>query len=691
MKNLTSLFNPKSIAIVGISPKKEKLGNILLENIRRGGWKGKIYGVNPKYSKIGDIRCFPSLSDIKKDIDLVLIAIPSPLVLETIENGIKSDPKIQNYAVISSGFKEIGGEGSKREQQLRDLAEKNNINILGPNCLGFINPKIKLNASFTSGEFKLGKVAIVSQSGALAVALLDWTQGMSVGFSKVISIGNKADLDESSVIDFLAADKDTDAVALYLEDIKDGGRFISSVGKISRKKPVIILKAGKNAAGQKAISSHTGSLAQDEEIVSSVFEKLNIIEAADITEFQDMLLYLNSKGIPKRKEVIVVTNAGGPGVLASDFIGKSKNIKLAIFPPNLKKNLKKYLPQSASVENPIDIIGDAAPERYEAVLKILSEKYSNIPILVILTPQSQTNPDKVAQIADRFKGKFDSFATCFMGGLKIESALEIFKKKGIANYESPERALATIEKLFLYGINRRMIVSEGNKIKTKETEGDSIVQSAKEEKRKMLFWNEAKKIFEKYGVQLSSSVSFEKLNKATVGKISYPCVLKTDDPKIIHRWDKKAVALNLKNEKELRSAFLKMKKSTQAKQFLVQPMAKPGLELIIGLKRDPSFGPVIVCGWGGTFTEIFRDKTLFISPLFPEEVKKRIKNLKIYPILKGFRGEKGYNLDEITKIILSLQEIALKNAEIEEIDINPVLIYNNGNKHQAIDAKVYLN
>jgi acetyl coenzyme A synthetase (ADP forming)-like protein len=691
MKYLTALFDPKSIAIVGISPKKEKLGNVLLKNILDCGWKGIIYGVNPKYSKVGNIKCFSSLSEIGKKIDLVLVAIPAPLVSETIKNGIACHPKINNYVVISSGFKETGTEGKKREEELKDLAEKNNVNILGPNCLGFINPKIKLNASFTSGNFKSGKVAIVSQSGALAVALLDWTQGMSVGFSKVISIGNKASLDESDIIDYLAADQNTDAIALYLEDIKEGSKFFSAVSKVSLKKPIIILKAGKNIVGQKAISSHTGSLAQDEAIISAVFKKLNIIEAENITEFQDLLLYLNSSSIPKRKEVIIITNAGGPGVLASDFVGKSGNLKFVKFPSAIKNNLRRYLPESASLENPIDIIGDASPERYEKILGKLSQKYSDNPILLILTPQSQTNPDEVAQIADRYKNKFSSLTTCFMGGTKIFKSLEDLKRNRIANFESPDRALTTIEKIFSYNINRKQLdIKYSKKDVNMNPKGNSIIQSVKKEKRKMLYWDETKKIFARYGIKIASSVSFKKLNKDILEKILYPCVLKTDDPKIIHRWDTKAVVLNLKNEKEFKRAYLKMRKSTRAGQFLIQAMANPGLELIIGLKTDPFFGQVIVCGWGGTFTEIFRDSIIFIPPLTNKEIEENLINLKISPIFKGFRGEKGYNLNEISKIILSLQEISLENPDIGEIDINPILIYNNGNKHQILDVKVYL-
>lgn len=690
MRNLKSFFSPRSIAIVGASPKKEKLGNVLMRNILEGGWRGKIFLVNPKYKKTNK-NYYANLREIKKPVDLVLIAIPAPLVNQAVKEGAEASPKIANYAVISSGFKETGKDGKILEEELQKIAQERELNILGPNCLGFINPFQKLNATFTSGKFKPGKVAIVSQSGALAVALLDWVQNMSVGFSKVISIGNKAALDECDAINYLDRDKNTEAIAIYLEDIKDGRKFSEIAGKVSAKKPIIMLKAGKNKTGQKAISSHTGSLAQDEAVAEAIFEKLNVIEAKTIEEFQDLILYLNADKIPARNNIIVLTNAGGPGVLASDFIGKSQCLKLQKIDARTKKQIKKYLPESASAENPIDIIGDAAPNRYENALKIISRKYSPHPLLLILTPQSQTEPEKVAKIVKNYKRKFLALAASFMGGAKVKKAVEYLHENGLASFESPERALSAIEKMICYGEKKK-----GRRPQTPQKtirlklRVNSIIQSTLKEKRGMLYWSEADKIFKSYGINLPESVSFESPGELKRAKVKFPCALKTDDPKIIHRWDKKAVALDIQSGKELKSAHNRMKKSTGARKFLVQPMAKPGLEMIIGMKRDKSFGPVIIAGWGGTFTELFADRVILIPPLTASEIKTKLENLKISPVLKGFRGEKGYNLDEIAKIVITLQEIAAENPDVSQIDINPVMLYNDGRKYQILDAKVYL-
>jgi acetyltransferase len=699
MNNLANFFSPKSIAIVGASPKKGKLGNVLIENIKKGGWKGKLYFVNPKYAK-SQRGYFSNLNEIKKPVDLILIAIPAPFVNEIIENGAKTKPSIKNFAVISSGFKEVGKEGAELEKGLVNIAQKYDLNILGPNCLGFANPTEKLNATFTDVKLQEGNIAIVSQSGALAVALLDWAANMKIGFSKIISIGNKADLEESEIINYLANDKNTKAIALYLEDIKNGPKFLEILAKITPRKPVIILKAGKTATGQKAVSSHTGSLAQNEEIIEAVFEKTNVVPADNIEEFQDIIYFLNSNPVPTKNEVIILTNAGGPGVMASDFIGKSKNIKLLVLSEKFKSEIKKYLPASASVNNPIDVIGDAPPERYEKTLAHIAKYFPKNPVLAILTPQNQTDPEKVARILVKFKSKLENMSACFMGGEKIARAKEFLAKNKMPNFENPERALLVIEKLAKY--HSQLVIARSPSqgwinSATKQSrpvmENTGLLRFARNDglkNRKILFWNETEKLFGKFQVKLTKSVSFENIAELKNKKIFFPCVLKTDDPHIAHRLEKNAVMLNIQNAKELKNAFGKMKVSTGAKQYLLQPMADPGLEMIIGMKNDPTFGPIILCGWGGSFTEVFKDKTILVPPFDKKQIENKLSQLTIFPILKGFRGKKGYNLGEISKIIAATAQISAENPQIREIDINPLVLYNDGKEGEILDAKIFL-
>lgn len=687
MEKLDSFFSPKSIAIVGASPKKGKLGNVLIENIKKNGWKGRLYFVNPKYTK-SQKGYFSNLSEIEKPVDLVLVAIPAQFVNEIIENGAKAKPRIKNFVVISSGFKEAGKEGAMFEKNIAKIAEVYNLNVLGPNCLGFANPEEKLNATFTDIKLQEGNIAVISQSGALAVALLDWAASMGIGFSKIISIGNKANLGESEIINYLARDKNTKAIALYLEDIKSGSRFVEALAKTTPRKPTVVLKAGKTTAGQKAVSSHTGSLAQNEEIVEAVFEKLNVISADNIEEFQDIIHYLNFNPIPVKNDVIIVTNAGGPGVMATDFIGKSKNIKLLGFPDKFKDDIAKQLPASASVQNPIDVIGDAPPERYGKTLAYIGKYFPKNPVLVILTPQNQTDPKKVAQLLVKYRNNIENISACFMGGEKVNRAKEFLAKNSIPNFENPERALAVIEKLSKYQREKNNIIRISRPIADQKI--NPAIQKALAEKRKMLFWRETEKLFEKFQIKLAKSILFENIGQLKNKKIFFPCALKTDDPNIAHRLEKNAVILNIQNGTELQNAFEKMKKSTGAKHFLVQPMADPGLELIIGMKRDASFGPAILCGWGGSFTEIFKDKIILMPPLDSKETEKMLSRLAIFPILKGFRGKLGYDLNEISKIISSVGQISLENPEIKEIDINPLVVYNNNKESRILDAKIFL-
>lgn len=691
MKKLDKFFNPKSIAIVGASPKKEKLGNILARNVLSGGWKGKLYLVNPKHKKIGASKCCASLNEIKKPVDLVLVAIPAPLVNEILKEGALSKPGIENYVVISAGFKETGKKGKKFEEELKIIAEKYKLNILGPNCLGFINTSENLNATFTDARVEKGKIAIVSQSGALEVALLDWAQENKAGFSKAISIGNKAVLGESEILRYLQEDKNTGAIAFYLEDIKNGIDFVSAIAGSNCKKPIAIIKAGKSKAGQRAITSHTGSLAQDEHIIKAVFEKFGIIQAGSVEEFQDIISYLEYNKIPESEKIIVVTNAGGLGVLCADFVGASKNLKLLDLPKSLKKSLKKVLPSGASVENPVDILGDASPERYQAVLEIISKTFSGYPLLVLLTPQNQTNPMKVAKILGSFRKKFGSISASFVGGTKIKKSLRELEKRGIPNFESPERALSALQNAMGQKSCQRNIFSTARKQSIRlKLRANFILEKAKAEKRKLLFWKETETVFWEYGIALARSQTVKSLKEINFKKLKFPCALKTDDPKITHRWDKKAVVLNIEDKRKLKSVWSRIKKTTGASGFLVQPMAKLGLEIIIGMKRDQNFGPVVIVGGGGTFTEIMKDRVILIPPFSEKNVRENLSDLKIFPVLKGFRGEKKYRPDEIAEIAAAVQNIAIENPDISQIDINPAMLYNNGRKYQILDAKIYL-
>ncbi|HHE45977.1 MAG TPA: CoA-binding protein, partial [Candidatus Moranbacteria bacterium] len=433
---LGKLFNPRSIAIVGASPKEGKIGNVITKNIMELGYEGKVYLVNPKHNEILGKKCYQSLSKVEEKIDLAVIIIPAKLVVDEIK---KNAEKVKNFVIISAGFSEIGFEGKEREKELTNLAKKEKINILGPNCLGFIIPSLKLNASFAGGMPEAGHISFISQSGALAVALMDMAKRENIKFSNIISIGNKMQLSESELLEFALQDEKTQVIGMYLESIKDGKRFMSIAQKVSKVKPIIILKAGKNAKTQKAISSHTGALAGDSEIISAVFKKAGILKADNLEEFLNLFNFISDTKKNFAKDVVVITNAGGVGVLTADAFNK-KNIQLANLDEITKKELRSFLPAESSVENPIDILGDAKEDRYVKTLEVVNKLPQVGAIICALTPQEQTPIEKIAREIINFKKNTDKLiATIFLGGTKVAEAIEELKKNGICNFKFPNQ------------------------------------------------------------------------------------------------------------------------------------------------------------------------------------------------------------------------------------------------------------
>ncbi|EKE19423.1 MAG: hypothetical protein ACD_9C00022G0001, partial [uncultured bacterium] len=418
---LESLFLPESIAIVGASNKKGKVGTVIADNISKLGYKGRIYYVNPSYKILKLKRCYDSLGEINKNIDLAIVSVPAKFVLDVVKDGMKVT---KNFVIISAGFSEIGKEGAQREKELYELARKNDLNILGPNCLGFIVPKNKLNASFAGGMPNAGNIAFVSQSGALAVALMDKANGEQIGFSHVISIGNQMQLDESELLEYLANNKETKVIGMYLEGIKNGEKFLEVAKRVSKIKPIVILKAGKTEKAQQAISSHTGALAGSDEIVDVAFEKAGVIRANDLDEFFDLLTLISFTDAPRNNKVAVVTNAGGAGVLTTDAF-KNKKIVLAELPAKIKAEIKSKLPMEASVENPIDLLGDADEVRYDDALKIVGSNVGTI--ISVLTPQQQTPVEKISKVIFENKIKNVVTAAVFIGGTRVAGAIHFLR------------------------------------------------------------------------------------------------------------------------------------------------------------------------------------------------------------------------------------------------------------------------
>lgn len=681
MRNLETLFNPKSIAIIGASEDEGKVGNVIAKNILELGYQDEVFVVNPKHAELFGRKCYPSIVDIGQEIDLAIVAIPANFVNQIIA---ESAVACKNFVVISAGFGEINEEGKKREKELKDIAGKHELNILGPNCLGFIIPDLNLNASFAGGLPEAGNIALISQSGALAVAMMDIAGKEKIKFSHIISIGNKMQIGEAELLEYLDQDEKTKVIAMYLEGIKDGKKFIATASKIS--KPIVILKAGKTEKAQKAISSHTGALAGSDEIMQAVFEKTGILRAKNLEDFFDIIALISSIDFPKNNNVAVITNAGGPGVLTTDAF-ENKAIKLSELNEETKKELRTFLPEEAAIENPIDLLGDAREDRYEKVLEIIGRQKLIGSVICILTPQDQTPVDEIAKKIIEFKNSSDKVVMAiFIGGGRIKNALNEFRANGIPHFSYPDRAVETLDKYFIW---KNFHLSKNNLIKPevdteRKNKAEEIIKKASSGNRSALFFSEGKEIMQMYG--LTGADFWMEKDKINV----FPVVAKVDSDKVLHKTDKQGLILDIQNEKELSEALVKIKNNFPGENLIIQPMLPRQAELILGIKQDSIFGPIIVYGLGGIYTEIFKMVDFLVPPLNLEEIKESLVKSKIGFLFKETRGQKVYNLEEIAEILLGMSFLAQEVMEIKELDVNPLLIYNDSKKAVAIDIKIII-
>lgn len=682
--DLEKLFNPSAIAIIGATDEGGKVGTAITKNVLNLGYSGKVFLVNPKHNEMFGRKCYPSLLEIEEQIDLAIIVIPAKFVNQVIQDCADL---VKNFVIISAGFSEIGEKGKKLENELLEIAKIKEVNILGPNCLGFINSKAKLNASFAGGLPKQGNIAFVSQSGALISAILDISKKENLGFSSVISIGNKMQIDESDFFEYLENDNETKVIGMYLEGIKDGKKFKELTGKISKEKPVVILKAGKTEKSQKAISSHTGALAGSEKITKALFQKTGIIEAENFDEFLNLLKLISFSQAPQNEKVIVITNAGGPGVLTTDSFFE-KEMVLEEVPNEIKGELREFLPQESSLQNPIDLLGDAQEDRYEKSLETV-KKAEQDSIILVLTPQENTPTEKIAQKIVEFKKNWKkTVVSVFLGSEKIEKSLEILSKGNVPNFSSPEKAVSALEKYYQWEINKNKIeikkITQGieNSEKNKAKE---IIAKAKSEGRKALFFREAKEIMDIYQI---NTIEFQEISNEKELEIDFPMAMKVDSEKILHKTDKQGVILGIKNEDDFRKAYQKMSENFPKENIIIQPMKEIKNEIIIGIKKDEIVGPVVVFGLGGIYTEVFKLVDFLIPPLTISEIKKVILKSPVRFLFEKTRGQEPCNIEKFAEILFKISILAQDLEEINEFDINPLLIYNDERSSLVIDVKI---
>lgn len=684
--NLENLFNPKSIAIVGATETEGKVGNVITKNIFGLGYEGEVFLVNPKHDTLFGKKCYHDLSEIENHVDLAIISIPAKFVVAEIRANAE---KIKNYVVVSAGFSEMGKEGQDRERYLKNISQQHGLNILGPNCLGFIVPKINLNASFSGGLPTSGNVAFVSQSGALAVGLMDIAKEEDIRFSYIISIGNKMQIGEAGILEYLGRDPDTKVIGMYLEGIKDGKEFLKVASAVSKKKPIVIIKAGKNERSQKAISSHTGALAGSNEIVLAAFKKSGIIQAETLEEFFNLLSFISFTDPPADEKAVIVTNAGGPGVLATDSFDK-KELVLAEINDKAREELKEYLPEESSLENPIDALGDAKEDRYKKILDTVHKNIEAGSIIAVLTPQDQTPVDKIASKIIQFKKKSEgNVSTVFIGGKRVSKAIKKLKDNSIPNFDFPDQVVTALDKYYKWSLFKRNSYIGTGVDEERRKKILNIIEKARIEGRTALYFSESKAIMDMYGVDTADCKEIMP-GKYESQDIKFPIVLKVDSDKVLHKTDKKGLVLDIQNQEELEKNVARMQDEFPGERLIIQPMESRGTELIAGMKNDAIFGPVIIYGLGGIYTEVFKMVDFLMPPLDITEIKKSLSASKIKFLFEETRGQKPYNAEEMTQFLSGIGKLSEEISEIKEFDINPLLIYNDGKKAVVVDVKILI-
>ncbi len=692
MRKLEKFFNPKSIAVIGASRDRKKLGSQILKNIIFSGFKGKIYPINPKAKKIQSLISFYSVLDVPNKIDLAVIIVPKETVPRVLEEIGKK--RIKSVIIITAGFGETGKEGKKAEEELGEIAKKYDIRIVGPNCLGIIDTYNYLNITF-AGVFPLKKnLAVVSQSGAMCAAILDWASENNIGFSRFISLGNKMDINEIDMFKVLGSDKNSKVVLGYIEGIDKGREFIKEASKLTRKKPLIAIKSGLSKAGAKAALSHTGSLTNNAEVIKAAFLKAGIIRVDNIEELFDFSEAFSALSFPKNNKVAILANAGGPAVLTTDEVARS-NLELAKFSNKTKKLLKSKLPLEASILNPVDIVGDADASRFKKALDIILSDKNVSSLIVILTPQTSTEIEKTAEVIFWAKKRFKKpIISSFIGGNEVESGVKILEKHGVPNFEFPKRAVKALSKLVSYKEFRRFsLIRTQNISRNKAIE--RIIRNVKKAGRKNLDDVETKKVVKALGIKMANSFFVKTAKEAATAaeKIGYPVVLKIVSSDVLHKTEHGLVKTSISNKKQVKDVFFAIRDKAREMKVkfsgvMVYEMIKEGTELIIGAKKDPVFGPVVMFGLGGIYVRLFEDTKFCISPVSNNEAYDMIKGIKGYRLLTGFRGQRPANIKKIKNTILKVSSLVTAFPEISELDINPLKVYSRS--VTALDIKIVL-
>ena len=700
VENLDYIFKPKSIAVIGASNTVGSAGYRVFRNLIGSGYEGVVYPVNPKHDSIQGVQAYPSVTDLPKVVDLAIISTPAQTVLDVVEQCGKKG--IKGILIISAGFKEIGAEGIALEKKLIDIKEKYGLRIVGPNCVGFVVPYLNLNATFIGSMPERGSIALFSQSGAVCGAILDWAQASKVGFSSFVSVGSMLDVDYGDLIDYFGMDIHTRSIVLYVEFITDAKKFMSATKSFARAKPIIVIKSGRFKEGAKAASSHTGAMAGEDAIYEAAFRRAGIVRVNNIEDLFNCSSILAKQPRPPGRNIAIITNAGGPGVLATDSVIE-KGGALAKLSDETMEKLNKVLPPTWSHGNPVDIIGDGDEERYQKAIEICLEDKNIDGLLILCVPQVVANPDKLAErLIDISRKTTKPIITSFMGEASVIHARQILNTNNIPTYDTPDAAVESYMYLYHYQRHLEQLYEtpEELNIKTpahKETI-KKILDATEKEKRDLLNEMESKTFLELYGIKTTKPHVAETEDKAAqlAEKIGYPVVMKIHSPQITHKSDVGGVVLDLRCKEDVKKTFKEMIKRAKEKVpdakilgVTIQKMIKThGYELIMGSKKDPVFGSAILFGLGGIYTELFKDRAIGFPPLNQVLAQRIIEKTRAYELLKGFRGLPPVNMTKVEETLVNFSQLIIDYPEIKEIDINPLIA--SGDELIAVDARIIL-
>jgi acetyltransferase len=698
--SLEAFFKPRAIAVIGASTNPEKLGYAVLENLVRGGYltpNRPVYPINPGADEILDLEAYPSVLAVPGEIDLAVIVIPYPAVPEALRTcGEKGIPAA---IVISAGFREAGMEGLERERELVEIADAHNIRLVGPNCLGVIDTLTPMNASFSTGLPPGGPMDFMSQSGALGTAILDWALAGKLGLNKFVSLGNKADVSETDLLRAWTGDESSRVILCYIEGLPDGQEFIQVARQASKLKPVVVLKSGTTQAGSRAVSSHTGSLAGSEQAYEAAFRQAGVLRATSLQELFDNALAFAYLPPLKGDRVAIVTNAGGPGILATDALERA-GMRLARFEPDCIRRLEQFLPDAASAANPVDVLGDARADRYRFAIEQVSGDKNVDAVLVILTPQAMTEIEATAvAVAELASNSPVPVVACFMGEARVEEGTRVLDRQRVPNYAFPERAAHVFKSMSLYRRYRAEPIPDFETFEADRAAVREIIDSVFEAGRVTIGDAEARDILRAYDIKIPASELAEDAEQAVAvaKQMGYPVVLKVASPDILHKTDVGGVRVGLQSPEDVRDAFDLI--TYRAQRYLpearlwgclVQKMVPEGLEVLIGMNRDPQFGPLVTFGLGGIYVEILKDVAFRVAPFSRREAEQMVAEIRTHALLDGVRGQPPRDKEAVVETLLRIGQLVLDFPEIAELDINPYIVYEQDGGGIAIDMRLVL-